>query len=68
MEWIKVSDRLPELDNNVLIYVDNQRTVFEGYYHGEYENRFNSWDVCCNEHLVIDKVTHWMPLPKSPME
>jgi|SRR5882762_11522562 len=68
-KWISVEDHLPELGTKVIVYfgeIDNQlmaitkcnneyKTVFCVYYADKY-----SIDHC-------ELITHWMPLPKSPI-
>lgn len=58
-EWISVKERLPEIDDEVIIYVDGitdcafyiGRNIFER------GNRIRETDV-----------THWMPIPEPPQE
>jgi len=64
MEWISVKDKLPNKNELVLCRV----------------NDFGNEFTCIGEHSVtgafwfqfsyqsLDKVTHWMPLPKPPNE
>ena len=72
MKWICVKDRLPNgqwsenhkhLSEDVLIA--NSCSVEVGYY-----NKYDGiWFVGCPyEDIWIDKITHWMPLPKNPHE
>lgn len=56
MEWISVSDRLPEIGKPVLgSEGDNRMTVWVINSHEEYP-------------LFSGYVTHWMPLPEPPKE
>lgn len=83
MRWIPVEERLPEKGDWVLaayrgkggkplveIAIYNPKTkvhkrggevyvVLEGWY------RNRDWSVC---DMILDQVTHWMPLPKLPKE
>ena len=69
MKWINVKDRLPtgkwavtcsHLSESVLIA--NSCSVNIGFY-----NRENGvWYVDGSDEEWIDKITHWMPLPKNP--
>lgn len=63
--WIKVSDRLPEIQVPVLMRVTCgfRFNVEEGYYKGGSE-WVNCWCSIRNENLY--PVTHWMPLPDAP--
>jgi len=60
MKWINRKDKLPELAITVLVYCSELSDIHTSYFdikgvfiHGEYD---------CDKH-----VTHWMPLPKSPL-
>jgi len=70
MKWISVKDRLPEgvwskqhptLSEEVLIV--NSCAILVGYYDRHNEIWYTGGDVG-NE--WVDKITHWMPLPKNP--
>jgi hypothetical protein len=58
IEWIDVKDRLPEKENEYLVFGINVTTL--NFIEGEwYSDVFNA---------IIDKklITHWMPLPEPP--
>ncbi len=62
MEWIKVSEKLPEIGIDVLIWDGDARSI--GYFNGISFNDFTLQEhgnACRN-----DKVTHWQPLPEPP--
>ena len=62
-EWIPVSERLPEVETDVLVYNDagGMPTVdVDSMGHYEYVDA-SFWYRCQN-------VTHWMPLPEPPKE
>ena len=76
-EWVSVEDRLPEDDTSeykaqiaVLVLTDREsikikkRTYHPGrvYYGKFYPERWD-WGT-----FNDDRITHWMPLPKSPKE
>ncbi len=54
-DWIKVEDRLPEIDEDVLTYnpLDYFQQVYIGYYNGK---------VFREIYGSIIKPTHWMPI------
>lgn len=70
MEWIKVTDRLPEEGREVIVttkYFDPKSGfVYESIGGVYYEDE--EWHYCgtfCAEEddTVLEEVTHWMPLP-----
>lgn len=67
-EWISVEDRLPEYDEEVLIFDGRISAAI-------YTPRDNECDGFMGEGLdsygnayFYDDVTHWMPLPEPPKE
>lgn len=70
MTWINVKDRLPETQENVLVFCGKSMRVasksisgwmLAGSYH-EYDKEDEDWDYDA-VHLCV---THWMPLPEFP--
>ena len=60
MNWIKTSDRMPELDTNVLVHtLTLDPPVAIAMYWGD-----DYW----SSELGGLKVTHWQPLPEPPAE
>lgn len=57
--WIPVTDRLPQDDEDVLVWVDGTHRDMayrdEGVWYDE-------------EHNHLKNITHWMPLPEPPKE
>lgn len=56
-EWIKCSDRLPEMNQRVLSYDDNEPAifVFKGdHWLGDFYG------------YSLNAITYWMPLPLPP--
>jgi hypothetical protein len=75
--WIPCADRLPEKDQKVLIYLDeNEGGMLElGYtslitiaiYTGEGDEGFLDWEADANAPIEDGcQPTHWMPLPEPP--
>lgn len=64
-EWISITDRLPEIGEDILIRVkcSSYYNVEQGLYKGNNE-WINCWFSIRNENLY--RVTHWMPLPEPP--
>jgi len=59
MEWISIKDKLPEINEEVLV-MDRDFMDF-AYYNSE-----GQW--IDREFIDLDDVTHWMPLPEPPKE
>ncbi len=61
--WISVDERLPENEDDVLVFVDygGVQTKIEQAYYFE-----KDW-YWLNDSYIVYKVTHWMPLPKPPI-
>ena len=77
--WISVKNRLPELEQKVLIYAVGKESGFEDSTHVEVSMRFVfhilPWDTGVEEWQAPwdyfnrnYEVTHWMPLPDAPKE
>lgn len=64
-DWIEVGKKLPAEGIKVLTF-----NVCEDKYNIDYIIQFEDdttmW--ACTLHREQDKVTHWMPLPRSPTE
>ena len=77
--WISVKDRLPELDQDVLVYAVGKEDGFLDTTHIVISQRCIShifpWDQGVEEWLAPwpyfnrnYEITHWMPLPSPPEE
>ncbi len=64
MEWIKCSDRLPELYEAVLFWDNYYKGIHVGSY-GEGDDEDFIW---AGEEGIydLDDISHWMPLPEPP--
>jgi hypothetical protein len=63
--WISTKDRLPEIEEAVLIYLDGYHIVARRHEDGE------AWVVTWNGHAMYDEkdeTVYWMPLPDPPKE
>lgn len=58
-EWISVDERLPEIYEHCLLFLDNE-TMEIGWYH-EVAKKFVVGGL-----VTLNMVTHWMPLPEAP--
>jgi hypothetical protein len=63
-EWIRVKDRLPEENKYVILFGKGDRQFTSLFNSGVFlaYNPFNDIVEECEE------VTHWMPLPTSPIK
>jgi hypothetical protein len=57
-EWIKVSDRLPEADTEVLTYRGHKNLIQVEMFWGDGSWSEDAWES--------REVTHWQPLPPPP--
>lgn len=67
-EWISVKDRLPEEEENVILYDGDE--VFCGNMEimlGKHCFGNQKCDGICYGWYEKKKITHWMPLPKPPI-
>ena len=76
-EWIPVTERLPELDKEVLLIVHGweDRLYYTGCLHRQeaerswltgIESKASDWKIWGFSYLREPIVTHWMPLPNPP--
>jgi hypothetical protein len=72
-EWISVKERLPPLEEFVVVASnvwDGPRIVYFGERKLEHAN-IDAYFMCSRPRLflkVLDVATHWMPLPELPKE
>ena len=64
-KWISVKDKLPKVDEIVLIYTPKDKVITSACINPiEYRGTF--WFYPENNGWNEDEVTHWMPLPEPP--
>jgi Protein of unknown function (DUF551) len=73
MEWIKCSERLPDIIDDYLILTRSQQ-MYVGRWIPDKKKKFRCWSIqcdCMNAEGSGDEdynVTHWADLPKPPKE
>lgn len=72
-QWITVSERLPEKDTLVLLFLqsENQSKITTGKIYTSDNPKFDGqfcvgFDTLSPGFLRREVVTHWMPLPEAP--
>lgn len=66
-KWIPVTERLPEVDQPVMIFAFG-KSVGEGVYRG-HDGFHHVWKMYTSSGTYWDdEVTHWQPLPQPPKE
>ena len=58
-DWVKCSERMPELDVPVLVHTGNGMDIDRTYDFSDGVSFYND---------IYGEFTHWMPLPAPPME
>jgi hypothetical protein len=66
MKWIKITDRLPESEGEILIYVNGYCTLGKYNISKKIFQEFAPNMFETMEWLKLENVTHWMPLPNPP--
>ncbi len=70
MKWISIDERLPEIDENVILYDGTE--VFCGTHHKNNMKESYFGNQCCDGVCYgwyeKDPITHWMPLPEVPKD
>lgn len=62
-EWIKCSERLPEPNKNVIIWVDRY-----GYYPNYMDVSFIQDGVWTKHDGTWQRISHWQPMPEPPKD
>jgi hypothetical protein len=63
--WISVKDRLPEEDEDVIVFTDEQG---ERGIHVASVDEDGVWCPSHGDGWMFPTVTHWMPLPAPPTD
>ena len=63
-EWISVKDMLPDYFTSVLVWCPGNKCIYAAYRNARQE--WYTFDDTIAGHVVVNMVTHWMPLPQPP--
>lgn len=70
-QWIPVTERLPELGENVLMYFKDGETVVSGFLNGGEPGRATWWSSFTEGDWYTDcdsSPDYWMSVPEPPKE
>lgn len=67
MKWIKCSEQMPEIEDDVLVYGDLMCCVAYRI-DNQYLNQVVPWVLEYERKYLHHNPTHWMPLPDAPEE
>lgn len=62
-EWVSVEDRLPENNDNVLIYANKTGEKIEIAFYNDDDKEWQGLNS-----FWLPYVTHWQPLPSPPLK
>ena len=62
--WISVQDRLPDYFTSVLVWCPGNKCIYAAYRNARQE--WYTFDDTIAGHVVVNIVTHWMPMPAQP--
>jgi hypothetical protein len=65
MRWIPISDRMPEIDQKVLIYTKTE-IITCGWYTEAHGPAYNKGFETENGFMWLATASYWMPLPEPP--
>ena len=63
-EWFSVKDRLPDYFTGVLVWCPGNKCIYAAYRNTRQE--WYTFDDTIAGHVVVNMVTHWMPMPQPP--
>lgn len=66
--WISVADKLPQLNQQVIVYQPPYGVNVFTYVQDDPETADVHWEDEYGHWRDADTVSHWMPLPEEPME
>ncbi len=70
-QWISVKDRLPEINQQFIAFVENKEVCNCSRYQNRSSDNSPSFYASTKTGLLIcglESISHWMPLPEPPKE
>jgi hypothetical protein len=70
-QWISVKDRLPEINQQFIAFVENKEVCNCCRYQNRSSDNSPSFYASTKTGLLIcgvESISHWMPLPEAPKE
>ena len=64
--WVAVTERLPQINQHVLVVRTNPNVVTTGYIHKYGHWVWSNLNGSTHKADHIYKITHWMPMPEPP--
>jgi hypothetical protein len=68
MKWISVKERLPEEDQQVLVYSEDYPMEVMWFRNNKFNEYYEDLDIKKDYNFEIEEVTHWMPIPEPPKD
>jgi Protein of unknown function (DUF551) len=70
MKWIKCTDKLPALAEDVLVSYNNtiRLATFSPGIHDKYQDKHECLFIDMSLFWRLCGITHWMPLPELPLD
>lgn len=65
-EWISVKDRLPDGQEEVLVYMPMYGSTMQVKFLTDVDPERKTWFCAHWTTNNFDEITHWMPLPQPP--
>ena len=65
-KWVSVKDKLPDYFTGVLVWCPGNKCIYAAYRNARQE--WYTFDDTIAGHVVVNMVTHWMPMPHPPTD
>jgi hypothetical protein len=71
MKWIKCSEKMPDIDEKIVFFINTKKYCFTGIEMGFLDKSIESDELIfrsCEYRFNSEEVTHWMPVPEPPRD